>query len=208
MLQSTARLAIAAAVVITIIGGLAFELGTYPANSASVTSTTTSSPSSTSSRTTSTASSMASPSVSCEMPGKRVFAPLPDGPLFVRVTTDRGEIIPNGTILVNHTGGTLGSGKQGFASYCLHLRPNATGYAQASANDSLVSYAQYNVTLVQGYYQGSYRAVTLPPLFIPMNSTAYVSIVVPSGGVTEVTCGQFSGKCMTATTTVTNTVSG
>jgi hypothetical protein len=204
MLQSAARLTIAAAVTIAIIGGLAFELGIYPANSASATtSTATSSTSSTSSRTTSTVTSLVSPAGYCVMPDHRVFAPLPTGPLFLKVMTDQGAVIPNATILVNHTGGTLGSGKPGFASYCLHLRPNATGYAETSANDSLVSYAQYNITLV-GYYQGDYRA-TLPPLFVPMNSTVYVSVVVPSGGVTEVTCRQATGAC--TTTMVTNTVS-
>jgi hypothetical protein len=153
---------------------------------------------------TSTTSSVASGNY-CGTPPYGVLTPTQGGPVYLKVVTDQGATIANGSVLVTHTG-AMADGMVNVTSYCLRLGDgNATGYIPLTVNGSGVSsIGPYNLTLVAGYGQGAGYQAVLSNLIVQPNSTVYATISVPSGKVTIVTCTAASG-CATTTTTVMTT---
>lgn len=134
-----------------------------------------------------------------------VFSPLTGlqgGPLYLKVTTDRGAIVNNGSVLVTHVG------TNGTADYCIDFpggsRPNSTGYFPIAADDGLSPTGAYNITLlvyepIPGGYVGS-----LPAFNVTAGTSVAVSWSVPSGAVLIVTHPQGSTEAATTTTTATS----
>jgi len=123
------------------------------------------------------------------------------GPIFVRVLTDQGSIVANGTIQVIH-----GAADCGTASYGLILTPNATGYMQVSGYDTLVSVGSYDLTLIAGY--GGDMTYTAVIAVVPFPETSYfVTISVPNSEVTSINC-YLATSCSSETVTTSATISG
>jgi len=131
-----------------------------------------------------------------------VFTPLSalqKGPMYLKVMTDHGALVDNGTVLVTHVG------TKGTANYCIDFpggsRPNSTGYFSITANDGLSPTGAYNITLlvyepIPGGYVGSLKSFG-----VATNTSAAVSWSVPSGAVLIVTHPQGSTEIATTTTT-------
>ena len=117
------------------------------------------------------------------------LGPVQNGSLYIKLVTSQGvPITNNGTVFVLHNAG----------EYCVALNENATGYAGLTANDGLRPIGSYGLTIFAGYDQGRVYQVTIPPITVPPDTTVYVTVVVPSGGVTIVSCTQGS-SCTTTT---------
>lgn len=167
--------------------------------SLSNTTTASSSASTTSVSSTTTTSSSASP-FSCGT--SQAFTPLAalqNGPMYLKVMTDQGAIVDNGTVLVTHVG------TNGMADYCIDFpggsRPNSTGYFSITANDGLSPTGKYNLTLlvyepIAGGYVGSLQSFN-----VTTNTSVAVSWSVPSGAALIVTHPQGSTEIATTTTT-------
>jgi hypothetical protein len=177
-------------------GGISLTTSLPSATAASSSASTTSLSSTT------TTSSSTSP-FSCGT--GQAFTPLTalqSGPMYLKVTTDQGAIIDNGTVLVTHVD------TNGRANYCIDFaggsQPNSTGYFPITANDGLSPTGTYNITLfvyepIPGGYVGS-----LPPFNVTTNTSVAVSWSVPSGAVLIVTHPQGSTEIATTTTTATS----
>lgn len=163
-----------------------------------------------SSASTKSVSSAASSSLAHLLQCGGVFAPLAalqNGPLYLKVTTDRGATVDNGTVLVTHVG------TNGTANYCIDFpggsRPNSTGYFSIAADDGLSLMGAYNITLlvyepIPGGYVGS-----LPAFNVTADTSVAVSWSVPSGAVLVITHPQGQGeRTEVATTTTTATSMG
>jgi hypothetical protein len=165
--------------------------------------TTASSPATTTTTTSTTAAYY------CGGPIFERVTPMQNGPLYLKVVTNQGSIITNnGTVFVTHIVPAANGISGGTADYCLNLQGNATGYLELAANDSLLPTGSYNLTLFAGYNQGPGYQATIPPVTVQPNTTVYVTLSVPSGDVTMVTCTQGSSSCATTTTTATSIASG
>lgn len=135
----------------------------------------------------------------------QAFTPLTaiqSGPMYLKVTTDQGAIVNNGTVLVTH------AGTNGTTDYCIDfgvgLRPNSTGYFPITADDGLSPTGKYNITLlVYGPLPAGYVG-SLPPFNVTTNTSVAVSWSVPSGAVLIVTHLQGSTEIATTTTTATS----
>jgi hypothetical protein len=119
--------------------------------------------------------------------------------MYLKVMTDQGAIVDNGTVLVTHVG------TNGTANYCIDFpggsRPNSTGYFSIAANDGLSPTGTYNITLlvyepIPGGYVGSLQSFS-----VTTNTSVAVSWSVPSGAVLIVTHPQGSTEIATTTTT-------
>jgi hypothetical protein len=167
---------------------------------------TTSNSSTTQSSTTSTSTASSYPS--CGAPMNTLLNPAPKGTVYMKVVTDQGELITNGTLAVTQVGNTTGrwvtSGLE--AHYCISLSDvNGTGYIQLAGNETFLASGYYNVTLAAGYNQGAGYLATIPSIQVHPNSTTYVTVSVPSGVVTVVTSNEGSSAVTTTTTSATTT---
>jgi hypothetical protein len=127
------------------------------------------------------------------------LGPVQNGSLYLRLVTSQGvPITNNGTVFILHTAPSGGGYYGGSGEYCVALKGNATGYAGLTADDGLQGIGSYGLTIFAGYGQGSVYQVTIPPITVPPDTTVSVTVVVPSGEVTVVSCTQGS-RCTTAT---------
>jgi hypothetical protein len=149
----------------------------------------------------SAASSASGPS--CGGPDFKLLTPAQNGSLYLKVVTDQGSVITNnGTVFVTHTVPAAAGISGGTSTYCLRLEGNATGYLELAANDSLPTAGSYNLTLFAGYNQGPGYRGAIPSFTVQPDTTVYVTLSVPSGEVTVVSCAQ-GNYCSTTTTTAT-----
>jgi hypothetical protein len=148
------------------------------------------------------------PGPSCGGPIFKLLTPAQNGSIYLKVVTDQGFVITNngpvdnGTVFVTHTGPAASGGK---ADYCLRLGGNGTGYMELAANDGLPQTGSYNLTLFAGYSEGPGFQGTIPPSTVQPDTIVYVTVSVPSGEVTTMTCAR-GGDCTNTTTTATNSV--
>jgi len=210
MIQSAGKLAIGVLVAAAIIVGGGFVISNSQANNGgsstspvainpiqTITSTTTFSNGSTTHSATST--------ISCgTITGT-------GGPVYLKVTSDGGSPIINGSVLVAHYGPTINGVNCGVETYRMGLKPSANGYAIVSINDSLPLAGNYNLTIYAGYggsppghgdcctFTSHPPVVTLRPM-----TPEYITVMVPSGLIFLSDCLQ--GSC--ATTTVRTTSGG
>jgi hypothetical protein len=141
-----------------------------------------------------TSSSTTTPVFSCG--GRfRLLTPLQSGPISLKVTTDQGAIVNNGTVFITHVG------TNGTANYCLRLQPNSAGYLQVAASDGLSPTGTYNVTIFAGFNQGSGYEGSLPPITVTTSMSTGITLSVPSGAVSIVTSSLGGALASTTTTT-------
>lgn len=158
-----------------------------------------------------TASSASGPS--CGGPDFKLLTPAQNGSIYLKVVTDQGSVITsngtvdNGTVFVTHTVPAASGHSGGKAGYCLHLNGNGTGYMELAAKDGLSQTGSYNMTLSAGYNQGPGYEGTIPSFTVQPDTTVYVTVSVPSGVVTVVSCAS-GNNCSTSTTTATTSSGG
>jgi hypothetical protein len=127
------------------------------------------------------------------------LTPVQNASLYLKLVTSQGVTITNnGTVFVSHSAPNGDGYYGGSGQYCVALNGNATGYAGLTSNDGLAPIGSYGLTLLAGYGQGHVYQVTIPPITVSSNATVYVTVVVPSGEVTVVSCTQGS-SCTTST---------
>jgi YVTN family beta-propeller protein len=148
----------------------------------------------------------------CGAPTNTVLNPAPKGTAYMKVVTDQGTVITNGSLFVTQVGNmSWGSGVQ--THYCINLSDvNGTGYLQLATKNTLnrldanfITSGYYNVTLMAGYNLGQGYLATIPSIQVHSNSTVYVTVSVPSGVVTVVTSNEGSSAVTTTTTTESST---
>jgi YVTN family beta-propeller protein len=135
----------------------------------------------------------------------------PKPTVYVKVVTDQGTVITNGTLLVDQLE-NMTNGEE-TAHYCTSLSDvQGTGYVrladlnQSGSSANLITGGYYNVTVVAGLNnQGPWYMATIPSIQLGPNSTVYVTVSVPSGAVTIVTSNEGSSSVTTTTTTATTT---
>jgi len=145
-----------------------------------------------------TTTSIAAPTFSCGGPTFKLLTPLQSGSISLKVTTDQGAIVNNGTVFVTHIG------TNGTSNYCLRLEPSSTGYLQIAANDGLSPTGTYNVTVAAGFNQGPGYEGSLPSVAVTTSTSVELTLSVPSGAVSIVTSTQGSSQVSTTTTTATS----
>jgi hypothetical protein len=144
----------------------------------------------------------------CGGPVFRLLPPAQNGSIYLKIVTDQGSVTTNnGTLFVTHTVPASSEASGGKANYCLRLNGNATGYMELAANDGLPQTGSYNLTLFAGYNGGPGYQGTIPSLTVQPDTTVYVTLSVPSGEVTVVSCAQ-GNSCTTTTTTSTPSSGG
>jgi hypothetical protein len=160
-------------------------------------------PSTISSTSTSTTVTIPAP---CTSQMDTVLTPAPKGTVYVKVVSNQGAVITNGSLFVGQFGNTTNGA--GTNSYCLRLSDvNGTGYVQlAFLNGSTPMFLTsgfYHVTIMAGYNGGSWYVATIPTIQVHPNSTIYVTVSVPSGLVTVVVSNEGSSNEVTTTTSAT-----
>jgi len=146
------------------------------------------------------------------------WTPLQSGPIYVKVITDQGVIVNNGTVFMTHSANYsnphINNGEVHLisADYCLSLSSvsNTTGFIQVAdpgavtdGGDGLNLTGYYNFTVSAAYGANRPLQIVVPQLFdATSNATIYITISVPSGEVTIVTiaCSQ-ANACTQSTTT-------
>ncbi|MDA4123715.1 MAG: YncE family protein, partial [Thaumarchaeota archaeon] len=135
----------------------------------------------------------------------------PKPTVYVKVVTDQGTVITNGTLLVDQLE-NMTNGEE-TAHYCTSLSDaQGTGYVrladlnQSASGAALITGGNYNVTVVAGLNnQGPWYMATIPSIQLGPNSTVYVTVSVPSGAVTVVTSNEGNSAFTTTTTSATTT---
>jgi YVTN family beta-propeller protein len=147
----------------------------------------------------------------CGAPFNTLLNPAPKGTVYMKVVTDQGTVVTNGTLVVTQAGGF------GSMNYCISMSDvNGTGYLQLApvnfngTRTDFITSGYYNVTLWAGYYNynvtnnpGPWYRATIPSIQVHPNSTIYVTVSIPSGVVTVVTSNEWSGAVTTMTTSAT-----
>jgi YVTN family beta-propeller protein len=144
----------------------------------------------------------------CGTPFNTLLNPAPKGTVYMKVVTDQGMVVTNGTLIVTK------AGDFGSLTYCISLSDvNGTGYLQLADHlngPGFITSGYYNVTLWAGYYNynvtnnpGPLYWATIPSIQVHPNSTIYVTVSVPSGVVTVVTSNEGSSAVTTTTTSAT-----
>ena len=168
--------------------------------------------------TTVSSSTTSAPSSVCGQPPDTILNWAPGGNDYIKVVTDQGAVITNGTLIVTQAGNATEHGTgpgvwnaTGLTEhYWITLEgANRTGYLSLSGGGTDVTVGYFNVTLVAGYNnQGPCYTATIPMIQVTPNSTVYVTVSVPSGVVTVVTTNEVSGAVTTTTTSATTTKNG
>jgi hypothetical protein len=87
-----------------------------------------------------------------------VLNPAPEGTVYMKVVTDQGAVITNGTLFVTQMGTVGGGGQE--ANYCIRLGDvNGTGYLQLAANATFLTSGYYNETLMGSPFGLPFRAL-------------------------------------------------
>jgi hypothetical protein len=169
----------------------------------------TSNSSTTQSSTTTTSTTLAQ-LVSCNGGGMNTqLNTVPKPTVYVKVVTDQGTVITNGTLVVDQSENMTDGEETGH--YCISLIDvQGTGYVrladlnQSGSPATSITGGYYNVTLVASLNnQGPWYVATIPSIQISPNSTVYVTVSVPSGVVTVVTSNEGSSAVITTTTSAT-----
>jgi hypothetical protein len=139
---------------------------------------------------------------------------VPKPTVYVKVVTDQGTVITNGSLVVDH----LENMTNGYETshYCISLSDvQGSGYVrladlnQSGSSASIITGGYYNVTLVAGLNnQGLWYMATIPSIPISPNSIVYVTVSVPSGVVTIATTSEGSSAVTTTTTSATTINNG
>jgi len=134
------------------------------------------------------------------------YPPVQSGPIYLKVVTGQGSIIKNGTVYASQRVSL--SDWQGSADYCLAMSydTNSIGYMHVGApadvmagGDGLsLSAGVYNYTVIAHYGANQSIRIAIPDIVVQVNTTTYITISVPSGEVTTVTCSQ-GNSCVTTT---------
>lgn len=150
----------------------------------------------------------------CGTPFNTLLNPAPKGTVYMKVVTDQGTVVTNGTLFV------IQGGSFGWMTYCISMSDvNGTGYLQLAPvnfngthGGDFISSGYYNVTLWAGSISpnatnnlGSWYVAIVPSIQVSPNSTTYVTVSVPSDAVTVVTSNEGSGAVTTTTTSATTT---
>jgi len=137
------------------------------------------------------------------------YPPLQSGPIFLKVITDQGSVVTNGTVYASHR--LSSSVWHGSGDYCLAMSfdTSPSGFMQAAdpavmidGGNGLPIGGVYNYTVTAGYGANQTFKVTIPDIVVLPNTTTYVTISIPSGEVTTVTltCDQ-ANNCTQSTST-------
>jgi hypothetical protein len=135
------------------------------------------------------------------------YPPVQSGPIYLKVVTDQGSVVTNGTVYASQRLSL--SDWNGSSDYCLAMSydTNSTGYMQVgNPADTMVGGGislyggVYNYTVIAKYGANQSIRVAIPDIAVQSNTTTYITISIPSGEVTTVTCGQ-GNSCTTVTTT-------
>jgi YVTN family beta-propeller protein len=150
----------------------------------------------------------------CGTPFNTLLNPAPKGTVYMKVVTDQGTVVTNGTLFV------IQGGSFGWMTYCISMSDvNGTGYLQLAPvnfngthGGDFISSGYYNVTLWAGSMSpnvtnnpGSWYVAIIPSIQVSPNSTTYVMVSVPSDAVTVVTSNEGTGAVTTTTTSATTT---
>jgi hypothetical protein len=182
-----------------------------PASSPNISATTSASsiaagPSSSAQNTTAISSQVSTSSNNGHPPdycGSAVFPVLgqqENGSIFLKILTDQGSLITNGSVLVTHS---ISLGPQlpaNRTTYCLRLEPNANGFVEL-ANDGLPQAGIYNLTFAAGYDQGPGTWASVYLFSVQPNTSIYVIVSVPSRVAQIVTSTTGNSTVTTVTTT-------
>jgi hypothetical protein len=182
-----------------------------PASSPNISATTSASsiaagPSSSAQNTTAISSQVSTSSNNGHPPdycGSAVFPVLgqqENGSIFLKILTDQGSLISNGSVLVTHS---ISLGPQlptNRTTYCLRLEPNANGFVEL-ANDGLPQAGIYNLTFAAGYDQGPGTWASVYLFSVQPNTSIYVTVSVPSREAQIVTSMTGNSTVTTVTTT-------
>jgi hypothetical protein len=146
-------------------------------------------------------------------PANTLLNPAPKGTVYMRVVTDQGTVITNGSLFVFSSGNQTDGSHVIRSDYCINLSDvNGTGYLQLAVingtggvteNSTFLTSGVYDVTVMTDYDQGLGYTATIPPIMVHPNSTIYVTVSVPSGVVTVVTSNEGSSAVTTTTTSAT-----
>jgi hypothetical protein len=112
-------------------------------------------------------------------PANTLLNPAPKGTAYMRVVTDQGTVITNGSLLVFSSGNQTDGNHLIRSDYCISLSDvNGTGYLQlavingtggATENSTFLTSGVYDVTVMADYDQGPGYTATIPLLwFIPI----------------------------------------
>jgi len=122
-----------------------------------------------------------------------------NGSIFLKVQTDQGSLVTNGSVLVTHTI-SYGPGTPGNrTTYCLRLEPSATGFIQL-ADDGLPQAGVYNLTFVAGFDQGPGTWASVYLFSVQPNTSINVTVSVPSR-VAQIVTSTTGVSVVTTTTT-------
>jgi hypothetical protein len=201
---ATGYLAVALVVAVAVaaaIGVLALAPTSSPNTSATTsTSSIAAGPSSSAQNTTATSSPAHNDFNDNHLPdscGNAVFPVLgqqENGSIFLKILTDQGSLVANGSVLVTH------SVSANRTTYCLHLEPNANGFVEL-ANDGLPQAGVYNLTFAAGYHQGPGTWASVYLFSVQQNTSIYVTVSVPSREAQIVTSTTGNSTVTTVTTT-------
>jgi hypothetical protein len=208
---ATSYLAVALVVVAVAAVAAIGVLELAPASSPTISATTNASsiaagPSSSAQNTTAISSPASTSSNNSPIPdycGSAVFPVLgqqENGSIFLKILTDQGSLVTNGSVLVTHT---VSQGSQipaNRTTYCLRLEPNANGFIEL-ANDGLPQAGIYNLTFAAGYDQGPGIQASVYLFSVQPNTSIYVTVSVPSREAQIVT--STTGVSIVTTTTTT-----
>ncbi len=207
---ATSYLAMALVVVVAavaVIGVLAIAPTSSPSTSATKSApSTTAGPSPSAQNTTATSSSIANNFNNNHIPdycGNAIFPVLrqqENGSIFLKILTDQGSVVTNGSVLVTHS---VSNGPQTPANrttYCLRLETNANGFVEL-ANDGLPQAGIYNLTFAAGYDQGPGTWASVYLFSVEPNTSIYVTVSVPSREAQLVTSTTGNSTVTTVTTT-------
>ncbi len=141
------------------------------------------------------------------------YPPVQSGPIFLKVVTDQGSAVTNGTVYGSQRGSL--TDWQGSSFYCLAMSydTNSTGFMQVGDPADVMPGGPgglyggvYNYTVIADYGANQSSRVAIPDIVVQPNATVYITISIPSGRVTtvtvttETTCNQ-GNSCTTTTVT-------
>ncbi len=207
---ATSYLAVAFVVLVAAVAAIGV-LELAPTSSPNISATTSASsvaagPSSSAQNTTAASSPVSNDSNNSHLPdycGSAVFPVLgqqENGSIFLKILTDEGSVVTNGSVLVTHS---ISLGPQTPANrttYCLRLEPDANGFVEL-ANDGLPQAGVYNLTFAAGYDQGPGTLASVYLFSVQPNTSIYVTVSVPSRTAQIVTSTTGNSTVTTVTTT-------
>jgi hypothetical protein len=129
--------------------------------------------------------------------------PLPSGPIYIKVMTDQGALVTNGTVYASNRVNV--TSWWGSDDYCVYLssNTNSTGFEQVTENLYPNQGGVYNFTVVAQYGANQSSKVVIHDIVVQTNTTTYIAISIPSGQVTiaTVTCNQPNSCTESSSTT-------